>query len=57
MGGGALDDVTVIGVEAADWRFLATYSVHFEKGLAERIIEVAETKQALIASALEITGQ
>ena len=58
MGGSALDDVTVIWVEAsADRRFLTTYSVHFEKGLAERIFEDAETKRALIASAREITGQ
>lgn len=51
-----LDAVTVIWVESADRRFLTTYSVHFEKGLAERIFEVAETKRALIASAREITG-
>jgi hypothetical protein len=59
MGGSsALEDVTVIWVEAsADRRFLTTYSVHFEKGLAECIFEVAETKRALIASAREITGQ
>jgi len=30
--------------------------MHFEKGLAERIFDVAETKRALIASAREITG-
>ena len=39
----------------ADRLFLATYGVHFEKGLAERSFEVAETKRALIASAREIT--
>ncbi|MFB6453557.1 DeoR/GlpR family DNA-binding transcription regulator [Bradyrhizobium tunisiense] len=39
----------------ADRLFLATYGVHFEKGLAERSFEVAETKRAMIASAREIT--
>ena len=39
----------------ADRLFLATYGVHFEKGLAERSFEVAETKRALIAAAREIT--
>jgi DeoR/GlpR family transcriptional regulator of sugar metabolism len=39
----------------ADRLFLATYGVHFEKGLAERTFEIAETKRALIASAREIT--
>lgn len=39
----------------ADRLFLATYGVHFEKGLAERSFEIAETKRALIAAAREIT--
>ena len=39
----------------ADRLFLATYGVHFEKGLAERTFEVAETKRALIGSAREVT--
>jgi DeoR family transcriptional regulator of aga operon len=39
----------------ADRLFLATYGVHFEKGLAERSFEIAETKRALIASAREAT--
>jgi DeoR family transcriptional regulator of aga operon len=39
----------------ADRLFLATYGVHFEKGLAERSFEIAETKRALIASAREVT--
>jgi len=39
----------------ADRLFLATYGVHFEKGLAERSFEVAETKRALIAAARDIT--
>jgi DeoR/GlpR family transcriptional regulator of sugar metabolism len=39
----------------ADRLFLATYGVHFEKGLAERSFEVAETKRALIASARATT--
>jgi DeoR family transcriptional regulator, aga operon transcriptional repressor len=39
----------------ADRLFLATYGVHFEKGLAERSFEIAETKRALIAAAREVT--
>ena len=39
----------------ADRLFLATYGVHFEKGLAERSFEIAETKRALIAATREIT--
>lgn len=39
----------------ADRLFLATYGVDFEKGLAERSFEIAETKRALIAAAHEIT--
>jgi DeoR family transcriptional regulator of aga operon len=39
----------------ADRLFLATYGVDLDKGLAERNLEVAETKRALIASASEIT--
>lgn len=39
----------------ADRLFLATYGVDVEKGLAERSLEVAETKRALMRSAREIT--
>ena len=39
----------------ADRLFLATYGVDVEKGLAERSVEVAETKRALIRAAREIT--
>lgn len=39
----------------ADRLFLATYGVDVEKGLAERSIEVAETKRALIRAAREVT--
>ncbi len=39
----------------ADRLFLATYGVDIEKGLAERSLEVAETKRALIRSAREVT--
>ena len=38
-----------------DRLFLATYGIDVKKGLAERSIEVAETKRALIRSAREIT--
>jgi DeoR/GlpR family transcriptional regulator of sugar metabolism len=39
----------------ADRLFLATYGVDVGKGLAERSIEVAETKRSLIRAAREIT--
>ena len=39
----------------ADRLFLATYGVDFERGLAERSFEIAETKRALIAASREIT--
>ncbi|MDQ3561168.1 MAG: DeoR/GlpR family DNA-binding transcription regulator [Pseudomonadota bacterium] len=39
----------------ADRLLLATYGVHFEKGLAERSFEIAETKRSLIAAAREVT--
>jgi DeoR family transcriptional regulator of aga operon len=39
----------------ADRLFLATYGVDVEKGLAERSIEIAETKRALIRAAREVT--
>jgi DeoR/GlpR family transcriptional regulator of sugar metabolism len=39
----------------ADRLFLATYGVDVVKGLAERSLEVAETKRSLIAAAREIT--
>jgi DeoR family transcriptional regulator of aga operon len=39
----------------ADRLFLATYGIDVEKGLAERSLEIAETKRALIRAAREIT--
>ena len=39
----------------ADRLFLATYGVDFERGLAERSFEIAETKRAFIAASREIT--
>jgi DeoR family transcriptional regulator of aga operon len=39
----------------ADRLFLATYGIDIGKGLAERSVEVAETKRALIRAAREIT--
>ena len=44
-----------LGEIFADRLFLATCGVHFEKGLAERSFEIAQTKRAMIAAARETT--